>query len=78
MYMKHILFVCQYVKPLWSYVFPIDGGQQNLGFPTNFLGWGESLESSFKAWLHTKLVCKVRGDPLRNGWDALYRNLGPK
>jgi len=31
----------------------------------------------FKAW-HPKLVCRFRGDPLRDGWDPLCRILGPK
>ena len=36
------------------------------------------LKYILKPWLHTKLVCKFRGDPLKNGWDPLSRNLGPK
>jgi len=48
-------------------------------FPAKVLGLGKQiLKVGFKAWPHTKLVCRFRGNPLRDGWDLLSRNLGPK
>jgi len=35
--------------------------------PPNFLGWGKFSKAGFKALSHTKLVCKFRGDPLKDG-----------
>ena len=48
------------------------------GFPANCLGVGKFCSKLFKAWFHIKLVCKFRGDPLRDGWDPVSKNLGPK
>lgn len=53
---------------------PIDGGRRNLRlFPPNFRGVEIYFELGFKAWPHTKLVWKLRGDPLRDWWDPLSR-----
>ena len=54
--------------------------RQLWGFPPpNFSGLGEKFSKvGFKTWYHTKLVCKFRGNSLRDGWDPLSRNLGPK
>jgi len=36
------------------------------------------LENGFQAWPHIKLVYKFRDGPLRDSWDPLSTNLGPK
>jgi len=59
----------------------IDGSwRRNLEFfPAKFKGWEEKFSKvGFKAWAHTKLVSKFRGNPLRDDRDELSRNVGPK
>ena len=41
-----------------------------------FKGGAQHSQVGFQAWRHTRLVCKFRGDPLRDGWDPLSRNFG--
>jgi len=50
-------------------VLPIDGDRQNLTFfPCQFFRNGKRiLKVDLNALLHTKLVCKFCGDPLREG-----------
>jgi len=49
------------------------------GFPGSNYGRRENFwKVGFKAWLHTKLVCRFCGDMLRDDWDPLSRNSGPK
>ena len=43
-----------------------------------FRGGVKNSQVGFQAWPNGKLVCKFRGHPLRDGWDPLSRNLGPK
>jgi len=46
--------------------------------PAKFLGSGvKNFAGRFQAWLHTKLV-QIFGDPFREAWDSLSRNLEPK
>ena len=48
-------------------------------FPPNFRGGVKKISHiGFQAWPHVKRVCKFHGDPLRDGWDSLSRNSGPK
>jgi len=67
-----------FVDMLSRFEVTIDGSLRNVTFPHQiFYGWRKIfLKVGFKAWPHTKLVCKFRGDPLRDGWDPLRRNLG--
>ena len=79
--MKGIFFVCRYGEPLRSYLLPIDGRSAKFDvFPCQLFRGGLNFfsEVGFKAWPHMKLVCKFFGNPLRDGWDPLSRNLGPK
>jgi len=49
------------------------------GFPRQlFRGGVKSFAGTFQAWPHIGLVCKFRGDPLRDGCDPLSRNIKPK
>jgi len=50
------------------------------GFPRQiFRDGGKFFESRFYgSIIYAKLVPKFRCDPLRDGWNTLSRNLGPK
>jgi len=60
--------------------FRLTADRWNLRFSRHILRAGirKFSKVGFKAWLHNKLLCKFRGDPLRDGWDLLSRNLGSK
>jgi len=75
--MKMLLFVCRCVEPFWSYVLPIDCSQRNFWFfPHQIFRGGEKID--FQPCPHTTPMCKLYGNPLRDGWNPLYRNLVPE
>jgi len=41
-------------------------------------GGVKNSKVGFNSWPHTKLVCKLCGDSLSDGWDPVSRNLWPK
>ena len=79
-YMKHLIFVCRYVEPFRSFMLPIDGSARKLKFfRRQILGVGEKKSKvGDQPWHHPYIMCKFRGDPLRNGRDPLSRKSGPK
>jgi len=66
--MKDIFFVCRCVDPFRSYAPPIDRGSAKFEFhPKFFRGRVKKIPKvGFNAWPHAKLVCKFRGDLLRD------------